>query len=174
MCTEYGVRYTAITDQRSGSPSGTAQHTGPTYTPYAQQRRAIVHRQLCVGMLHARARIVQYLYYSRERGQFHDLVENEKSTTWTPSTLRRSAWCWSRPTRGQRSACTSVAPLLPLSRASPASHAGFECCTYRSFPPPRGSSLGCDSNCHPVPAQRQPPTSNLFEQRRGVTGSACF
>ena len=98
--------------------------------------------------------------------------KNEKSTTWKPRTLRRSVG--SRPTRGQRSACTSVAPLLPLSRASPASHAGFECCTYRSFPPPRGSSLGCDSNCHPVPAQRQPPTSNLFEQRRGVTGSACF
>ena len=143
MCTEYGVRYTAITDQRSGSPSRTAQHTGPAYTPYTQQRRAIVLQQLCVAW-HARARIV---LLAVSGASFMIWSNNEKSTTWTPSTLRRSA-CAGRAQAPNPWATLSV--HIDHRRLAAASHAGFELCTYRSFPPPRGSSLGCDSisNCH--------------------------
>ena len=50
----------------------------------------------------ARARIV---LFSRGRPVSRFGQKKEKSTTCKPSTLRRSAW--SRPSRGQRSACTS-------------------------------------------------------------------
>ena len=58
----------------------------------------------------ARARIV---LFSREWPVSRFGQKNEKSTTWTPSTLRRSAW--SRPACGLRSACTS-SPRRPRRR----------------------------------------------------------
>ena len=49
--------------------------------------------------------IARIVLFSRERPVSRFGQKKEKSTTCEPSTLRRGAW--SRPSRGQRSACTS-------------------------------------------------------------------